>query len=32
VGHLFYAALLFGGFRLVELMVPRLAPERAQPA
>ena len=31
-GHLFYAVLLFGGFRLVELMVPRLAPERAQPA
>jgi hypothetical protein len=31
-GDLFYATLLFGGFRIAELLVPRLAGTRAQPA
>ena len=31
-GDLFYATLLFGGFRLAELLVPRLAQSAAQPA
>ena len=31
-GDLFYATLLFGGFRLAELLVPRLAQRAAQPA
>lgn len=32
VGDLFYAALLFGGFRLAELLVPRLRAGDPQPA
>jgi hypothetical protein len=31
-GDLFYTVLLFGGFRLAELMLPRLAAGTAQPA
>jgi len=31
-GDLFYATLLFGGFRVAELLVPTLAKGRAQPA
>jgi hypothetical protein len=31
-GDLFYAILLFGGFRVAELLIPRLARESAQPA
>jgi len=31
-GDLFYAVLLFGGFRLAELMMPRLRAGEAQPA
>lgn len=31
-GDLFYATLLFGGFRVAELMMPRLAQGSAQPA
>ncbi|MFL6763575.1 MAG: DUF6580 family putative transport protein [Sphingomicrobium sp.] len=31
-GDLFYATLLFGGFRVAELLMPRLAAQRAQPA
>jgi hypothetical protein len=31
-GDLFYATLLFGGFRVVELLVPSLAAQRTQPA
>jgi len=31
-GDLFYATLLFGGFRLAELLIPRLAQSAAQPA
>ena len=31
-GDLFYATLLFGGFRVVELLVPRLREDVAQPA
>jgi hypothetical protein len=31
-GDLFYAALLFGGFRLAELLIPRLRSGEAQPA
>ena len=31
-GDLFYAALLFGGFRLAELLVPRLRAGEPQPA
>ena len=31
-GDLFYTTLLFGGFRIAELLVPRLAEENAQPA
>lgn len=31
-GDLFYATLLFGGFRVAELLVPRLAPGTAKPA
>ncbi|HVI05235.1 MAG TPA: DUF6580 family putative transport protein [Sphingomicrobium sp.] len=31
-GDLFYAALLFGGFRVAELLVPRIASGEAQPA
>ena len=31
-GDLFYAALLFGGFRLAELLIPRLRGGEAQPA
>ena len=32
VGDLFYAALLFGGFRIAELLVPRLRAGEPQPA
>jgi hypothetical protein len=31
-GDLFYATLLFGGFRVAELLVPRLGQRTAQPA
>ena len=31
-GDLFYATLLFGGFRVAELAVPRISTTRAQPA
>lgn len=31
-GDLFYATLLFGGFRIAELMVPKLTQGEAQPA
>jgi hypothetical protein len=31
-GDLFYAVLLFGGFRLAELLLPRVAQATAQPA
>jgi hypothetical protein len=31
-GHLFYATLLFGGFRIAELLMPKLALASAQPA
>ena len=31
-GDLFYATLLFGGFRVAELLVPALGKGRAQPA
>jgi hypothetical protein len=31
-GDLFYAALLFGGFGLVERLVPRLRPRSPRPA
>ena len=31
-GDLFYATLLFGGFRVAELLIPRLRAGRAQPA
>ena len=31
-GDLFYTVLLFGGFRLAELVVPRLAAEEPRPA
>ena len=31
-GDLFYATLLFGGFRVAELLVPRIASGEAQPA
>jgi hypothetical protein len=31
-GDLFYATLLFGGFMLAELLVPRLRAGEAQPA
>jgi len=31
-GDLFYATLLFGGFRVAEMLVPRLAPGSARPA
>src|SRR4051794_2360211 len=31
-GDLFYATLLFGGFRLAELLIPRFSPVGARPA
>jgi hypothetical protein len=31
-GDLFYATLLFGGFKVAELLVPRLRAGAAQPA
>ncbi|HEX3422013.1 MAG TPA: DUF6580 family putative transport protein [Sphingomicrobium sp.] len=31
-GDLFYAVLLFGGFRIAELLIPQLRAEEAQPA
>ena len=31
-GDLFYATLLFGGFRVAELLMPRLRAGQAQPA
>jgi hypothetical protein len=31
-GDLFYATLLFGGFRVIELLIPRISGANAQPA